>query len=270
MEKGRIKLTAFVVSEHIRLKDFKASFSGALISESNSELFYSLEIQGATDPGYLLIVGYGVAVFCSVPDVEATRLLEIISGYCVEPFAQMQRDEYYIIPSDSEGPLSFGFDGVKVPVVSTNLIRTAMFNLAQSEAIDCYLDLSQALLKEVKFFAGELEKKGKTSMGKREMMRFMGRALIIKNRIAENLYIFDVPIMAWDDEYLEKVHVGLMNIFDIRVRFKELEHTLKILDDNLACFRELFLHRESNMLEWIIIILILIEVVDMFITKIVG
>lgn len=269
MEKGKIKLTAFVISEHIVLKDFKANFAGTILAESNTELFYSVEVQGSSEPGYLLIVNYGVAVFCSVPDVEVTKYIEVISNYCVAPLAKRHRDEYFIEATEKK-EIVFGFQCMTAPVISVDLIRTAMFDLAQSEALECYQELSQALLKEVKIFAGELARSGKASMGKREMMKFMGRALIIKNRIAENLYIFDVPGMAWEDEYLEKVHNGLLNFFDLRVRFKELEYTLKILDDNLACFRELFLHRESSMLEWIIIILILIEVIDMFITKFMG
>jgi len=32
-------------------------------------------------------------------------------------------------------------------------------------------------------------------------------------------------------------------------------------------FRELYLHRESSKLEWIIIILICIEVIDLFVSK---
>jgi required for meiotic nuclear division protein 1 len=40
------------------------------------------------------------------------------------------------------------------------------------------------------------------------------------------------------------------------------------VEDNLAVFRELYMHRESSQLEWIIIILICIEVAEMLITKI--
>ena len=101
-------------------------------------------------------------------------------------------------------------------------------------------------------------------------MRFLGRALNTQNDIAENIYIFDSPELVWEDEYLDKLHKGLIKHFDLRVRFNEVEYTLRIIEDNLTVFREIIHQRESNLLEWIIIILILVEVVDLFLTKVLN
>ena len=99
-------------------------------------------------------------------------------------------------------------------------------------------------------------------------MRFIGKALNTQNEIAENIYVFDAPELVWDDEYLDKLHQGLMKHFDLRVRFSEVEYMLGIIDDNLSVFREIIHQRESSLLEMIIIILILVEVFDLIITKI--
>lgn len=58
-----------------------------------------------------------------------------------------------------------------------------------------------------------------------------------------------------------------MKHFDLRVRFSEIEYTLRIIEDNLSVFREISQHRESNILEWIVIMLILVEVLNLLITK---
>ena len=99
------------------------------------------------------------------------------------------------------------------------------------------------------------------------MMKFIGKALNTQNDIADNIYIFDAPELVWDDEYLDNLHKGLMKHFDLRVRFSEIEYTMRIIEDNLSVFREISHQRESNILEWIIIILILVEVFDLFISK---
>jgi uncharacterized Rmd1/YagE family protein len=99
------------------------------------------------------------------------------------------------------------------------------------------------------------------------MLRFIGRALNTQIDIAENIYIFDAPDLAWDDEYLDKLHHGLIKHFDLKVRFSEVEYTLKIIEDNLTVFRELSHQRESNLLEIIIIILILFEVFHLIISN---
>ena len=63
-------------------------------------------------------------------------------------------------------------------------------------------------------------------------------------------------------------HKGLMKHFDLRVRFSEIEYTLKKIEANLSVFREISNQRQSNMLEWIIITLIMVEIVNLFISKI--
>ena len=71
----------------------------------------------------------------------------------------------------------------------------------------------------------------------------------------------------WDNEYLDGLNKGLMKHYDLRIRFSEIEYTLRIIEDNLRVFREISAQRVSNTLEWIIILLILVEVFDLLISK---
>ncbi|HYC85198.1 MAG TPA: RMD1 family protein, partial [Chryseosolibacter sp.] len=82
--------------------------------------------------------------------------------------------------------------------------------------------------------------------------------------------IFDTHDLTWEDEDLDKLYHGLIKHFDLRVRFNEIEYTLKIIENNLTVFREILQQRESNLLEYIIIILILVEVVDLFLSRALG
>jgi uncharacterized Rmd1/YagE family protein len=164
----------------------------------------------------------------------------------------------------------FAFNEAILGKLDERVIRVAMLNLAQSVALDYYHDVSENLLTEVKGFANELEVSGKLKISRKNMRRFMGRALNTQNDIAENIYIFDAPDLAWEDEYLDKLNQGLMKHFDLRVRFSEIEYTLRIIEDNLSVFREIVHQRESNTLEYIIILLILVEVFDLLITKLLN
>jgi uncharacterized Rmd1/YagE family protein len=157
---------------------------------------------------------------------------------------------------------------VVVGRLDAQVIRITMFCLAQSVALDAYHSISENLLTEVKEFANQLEVTGKLKISRKNMMRFIGKALNTQNEIAENIYIFDAPELVWDDQYLDKLHQGLIKYFDLRVRFSEIEYMLRIIEDNLSVFREIIHQRESNILEYIIIVLILVEVFDLVLTKI--
>lgn len=148
-----------------------------------------------------------------------------------------------------------------------SVIRVTMLNLGQSVALDHYNGLSENLLTEIKGFTNDLQSTGRLNINRKNMMKFIGRALNTQNDIADNIYIFDAPEQVWENEYLDTLHQGLMKHFDLKVRFSEIEYTLRIIQSNLSVFREISNQRESNRLEWIIVILILIEVFDLFISK---
>lgn len=182
------------------------------------------------------------------------------------PFTNWLRDDHEIDVQEGK-QIVFDFNKLILDKVDEKVIRITMFNLAQSVALDYYHSVTENLLTEVKGFANQLETTGKLKISRKNMMRFLGRALNTQNDIAENIYIFDAPDQVWDDEYLDKLHQGLIKHFDLRVRFSEIEYTLRIIEDNLSVFREIINQRESSLLELIIIILILVEVFDLLITK---
>ena len=90
----------------------------------------------------------------------------------------------------------------------------------------------------------------------------------IKNGIYENLYIFDSPENTWESEELAKLDSNLKYTFDLKNRYRNIQDRISITKENLELFKDIWDHKESSTLEWIIIVLILVEIIDLFITKI--
>jgi len=255
-----IHVVAFHIAESININDFRKEFTGKLISSTTSDLYYEFE-----DGGLLNIFSYGVAVFANIKDVEMSRTLTYLNAFCSNKL-EARIDETYEIKVGDQ--IHFGYKALSVTILSLDVLRMSMFNLAQSVALDYYGKISEELLTEVKKFTNQLVVKGKINISKKNMLRFIGRTLNTKNLITENLYIFDSPDMVWEDEYLDKINTGLIKCFELRNRYREIESTFKSIEDNLHVFMEMYYHRESKMLEWIVIVLILIEVINMLISKI--
>lgn len=260
MEKN-VKLSAILVANQLDIKGLKTFFDVKAAYDSSTELMYSFG-----NDRYQHFFNYGVIVFASHSEEEIKIAVKSIQPYLKDPNTNWLRDDHEI--SVQPGDMEFDFDQLVVDHLDTKVMRIAMFNLAQSVALDCYHSVSENLLTEIKGFTRDLEATGKLSIGRREMIKFIGKALNTQNDIADNIYIFDAPDQVWDDEYLDRLHKGLMKHFDLRVRFSEIEYTLRIIEDNLSVFREISHQRESSILEWIIIALILVEVVNLFVDKI--
>jgi uncharacterized Rmd1/YagE family protein len=258
---NRLRLSAILVANQLDLKGLKAFLDLKPLADSSSEVFYKLG-----DSRYQYFFNYGVMVLCGHTEDEIKWTVKTCTPFMRNPLTSSLRDDLDLKISPG-AQLLFEFNEVVVDHVDDKIIRIAMFNLAQSVALDYYHQTTENLLTEIKGFTRDLETTGKLSLGRRAMMKFIGKALNTQNDIADNIYIFDAPELVWDDEYLDLLQKGLKQQFDLRVRFSEIEYTMRIIEDNLSVFREISHQRESSILEWIIILLILVEVFDLLISK---
>lgn len=257
-----MKITAYYIAEQINLKRLKGSYAGTLLSENPSDLFYRVD-----EDRFLYAFDYGAVVFANMSDTDESKNLALLQQFSEHPLSEKLRDDFEIVqrPGDQ---LAFGFDSMEAPRIDGGVVKIAMLNVAHSVAMDFYSQRAHELLSEIHRFTSQMETDGSIRISRKNMLRFIGRMLNSKNRIVQNLFIFDSPDPTWDDEYLDRIHRGLARTFETQTRFKEIEYTFKVIEDNLSVFRELYLHRESSKLEWIIIILICIEVIDLIISKI--
>src|SRR5882762_526099 len=255
-----IKLTALVVANQLDLKGVKTFLDLKTQADSSSELLYSFG-----GDKYQYYFNYGVIVFSDHSEEEIKVAVRSMLPFQKTPNEQWLRDDHEI--TVKEGELEFEFNRLIVDRLDGKVLRIAMFNLAQSVALDCYHQISENLLTEIRGFSRDLELSGKLSISRNNMLKFIGRSLNTQNDIADNIYIFDAPEQVWDDEYLDKLHKGLMKHFDLRVRFSEVEYTLRIIKDNLTVFREISNQRENSTLEKIIVVLIMVEVLNLIVSK---
>jgi uncharacterized Rmd1/YagE family protein len=121
--------------------------------------------------------------------------------------------------------------------------------------------LTDDLISSSKHYILQLEKQGKISISKTNLLKYIGKVLNVKNSIIDNLYILDDPNLVWDNEELNLLNRNLKANFDINTRFKDLDYRLQIVEDNLTLFTDVLNVRESSKLEWLIVILIFIEIV---------
>jgi uncharacterized Rmd1/YagE family protein len=252
-----IRVVAYQVAEQINVKKLKAAYQSEVYSSSSVELFYYNK-----DGSAIYVLSYGAVVFSNTDPVSTSKFMDYLKGFCVNALENPYKEDIIIHEGEE---LSFSFNDVVLPDASPEAVRIVMLNVAQSAFLDFNTDLSQGLLDESSVFTKELERNGRLKLSRKNLLRFIGKALNVKNRIIDNLYIFDVPDMAWESEYFDRVNNGMVKTFDINTRFREVEYTLKIVESNLVIFTELVQQKTSNMLETIIIFLIAVELLNVLV-----
>lgn len=255
-----LKVLSFQVAENIDIKQFKSDFTAEVQHSDSDELFYQVDIYK-----FLYVFKYGIVCFLGYNEADTMACLKSIALYAKNPFQQPLSDEFDI-ETDSQ-VIHYGYNKIEIPIPELEVLRLIMLNVSQSVALDHYNQQTNLLLEETNYHTQVLEKKGKIDLSGNNLKKYIGRTLNLKNKIAGNLYIFDSPDETWEDENLNKLDIGLKKTFDLQVRFRNIQEGLGIVKENLELFKDLLQNRNSITLEWVVIILILVEVINLVIEK---
>jgi required for meiotic nuclear division protein 1 len=264
-----LTVTAFQLGESLAIKTLRTSLGGRLIAAGSQELFYGPvavkgDEAGAVEPqptGYLYLLNYGVAIYAGHSDTFIAETNRLLQNLAENPLATPLREDFTI--RTGAATLDVGHTEVHIGEVNADTLRIIMLYVGQSVALDYYEGLADGLMKGPNAFIESMKTHGKLKASRKSVVRYIGETLAMRNRIIDNLYVLDTPDTAWENEALDRLDRGMKRTFDIVTRFRALEDQLDVVQNNLELFAELIQHRESNWLEIIIILLILIEVVKM-------
>ncbi len=253
-------VVAYQVASAINIKQCKELLSYTLKYNDSDELYYKLE-----DNSYMYIFEFGMISFFNVETITIDTIIQHLKSACTNYFTEKLSEDVRVEVKPNTQKVEF--NTVVLPELNEELLRLVLLNTSQSVALQRYSEITESLLAETNLHTKYLEENGKLDIGGNKLKRFIGKTLNIKNGILENLYIFDAPDIVWESETLNKLDNGLKLSFDLKNRYRRIHERVDIIKENLELFKDIMDHKESSKLEWIIIILILVEVIDMFILK---
>ncbi len=258
------KAIALHLAGNIDISAYRQAIGRKLIFGDRDELFY------ADGPQYLYVFRYGIVSFYGFDKASMTEILDGLKPFC-EGWDQSELNDEMEIEVVPDGePAKVTNNKIIMPQSNVEGMRLALLHLSQSVALDHFAGLSDQIMKETREHTNYLEHHGRLDLGGKKLKRYIARVLNINNQISENLYIFDSPEVVWEDEALDRLDRNLKQIFDLKERYRTIKEQGYIIKENLSLFKDIMDHRESSRLEWIIIILILVEVLDLFIMRIIN
>lgn len=258
-----LKVSAFQIADSIDIKAFKNIFTAELLFSDSDETFYRTDADQ-----FIYVFKYGIVCFFNYNELQTASFIQLITPYC-KNMPDVRLSEEFEIETNAD-QMKLGFNKIELTRIDANVLRLIMLNVSQSVALDHYSHLTNSLLEETNYHTQILERKGRMELTGINLKKYIGRTLNIKNRITANLFIFDAPDTTWEDEELNRLDDGLKKTFDLQARFRTIFEGLGIVKENLELFKDILQYRNSTVLEWIIILLILVEVLNLFLEKIFG
>ncbi|TCK66913.1 putative Rmd1/YagE family protein [Winogradskyella wandonensis] len=256
------KAIALLEAESFDIKGIKSRVTDKLLFFDRDELFYQVK-----KDKYYYVLQYGVVCYFNLDNDEVNKIKSQILN--TDSSYKLQETEIFetVEVATNQPKFTTSFDTISITDDAPEKIRLIMLNLSQSVILDAYAKTTETLLEDTRKHTSFLEANGKLDISGKKLKRYIGKVLNIKNKISENLYIFDSPEAAWEDEVLNNLNNSLKKVFDLKERYTIINQQLSIIKENLDLFKDIMFHKESSKLEWIIIILIVIEVIDLFILK---
>ncbi|MGB5554888.1 MAG: RMD1 family protein [Flavobacteriaceae bacterium] len=255
------EVVAHQISASINVRQCRSVLPLKSLYSDSDELFLK-----NGDQKFVYVFQYGLVSFFNHTIEEIDEILKMLA-----PSTKGKLEEFFtetIQVNIEKGKQKVSFDKVVLPDYDQEAIRLVMLNTSQSVALDRYAEITQQLLLETNGYTLYLEQHGKLNISGNKLKKFIGKVLNIKNQINENLYIFDSPDSTWENEQLNRLDNDLKRTFDLKDRYRGVHENTEIVKENLELFKDIMEHRESSRLEWIVIILILVEVLDLIFLRI--
>lgn len=256
-----LPVVSYQIADSIDVKAFRSSYKEGIYHYDADELFYK-----TGELSFVYVFKYGVVCFLNYSEAEREAFLQRIAAFCKDVFEVKLSEEFEVETDAREN--KFGYNKIEIVSPDIEVLRLIMLNVSQSVSLDYYSEQTNLLLEETNSHTQSLERKGRLAISGQSLKMFIGKTLNLKNRISENLYIFDSPPETWEDENLNRIDLGLKRTFDLQERYRDIREGLEIVKENLELFKDLLQYRNSTVLEWIIIILVALEVVNLVIEKV--
>lgn len=218
---------------------------------------YRDAVQIVMASGEYWIFDYGVVVFWAVDKAERQALINSLKKDNTMHFEHIEEH------------LSFTFANqlmIKTDVITLPdhdpLTRLAISHaLAQSNKLMEYEVQAQNSIKDYAHIPEELAKFGKISISPKEIAKIRGTLLRTKSDIILHYGLLDTPDFFWEYPEYEAAYQRMARYMDIHQRIELLSKKLSTINELFEVLAEEQKHQHSSFLEWIIIVLIAIEIV---------
>ena len=201
---------------------------------------------------------YGVVIFWGFSVEEETSLLSALKKFEKEPLPKAEMDEFSFSYGDKTNIEDDEIILQKKEVLTKLAISYA---IGQSVKLSVFEDAIASTIEHSKHIPKDLSDKGKIPLSRRETARKMGELYLERNYINLHSEILDTPEFFWEHPDSEPLYRKMALYLDVSKRVDLLNRRLNLLHELFEILSNELNHQHAYFLEWMVIILIVIEVI---------
>ncbi len=211
-----------------------------------------------TEHKLVKIFSFGSVVFVNMEHheiVDTVNYLKTIEKTLINASFKYQ-DDYTIVINDEEPSLHFEFFNVNnYEDYHLNMLSII---LSKSVALERVEEGLNNLLDEIEEIIAKLER-GKLAISDTKLAKTVATILRFKFNIISYLMLLDKPAITWVNQESENLYTELAELFELKDRYDKIKSKSETLMDITEVFTTMTYQKRGNTLEWMVIILIAIE-----------
>lgn len=206
---------------------------------------------------------YGVVV-CWDLSIDARRQLVLDLEKVVLNAVKEDFSEQYSFRVDTDKAFKIQHDFIVLDS-DDKLTRLALSHaFAQSTKLQVFEDSAQGVIQRNAWVSRDLASTGQIPMTRRELAKLRGTLYATSSDISLHFNLLDTPEFFWDYPELELYYLALAKYLDLKPRIEILNHKLETIHALLDMLASEQHHKHSAFLEWIIIVLIAVDILIYF------
>ena len=246
---GRAKIHAILVGDRIDTSTF----------ERNEALSILPFAYRAGANGLVVIFRYGVAVLIDLTPAEEQACLQKLAPRIRGPLAYREDETATVeVSADKDDQIP---PGGPIYIKSASLERLLLIADALAKSVVLAHDEREVVAAfDIEPFARELARSGRAPGGRTAILKRIGDALLVQQRVSGYVAIAEKPDVLWDRPDLERLYARLEDEYELKERVDNLNRKLSVISETAKVMTDIIDTRRSLRLEFIIVLLIVFEV----------
>jgi uncharacterized Rmd1/YagE family protein len=211
--------------------------------------------------GLVTLFRYGVAVLIGLEPAEEDEVLRSLQARLIRVVAPREEEIAHIVvvPEKEDQILPGG--PITLKTVTPEHLVVIADSLSKSVVLARDEREVAAVFELVEPFARQLAEKGRTSGGRRAILRHIGNALLVQHRVSGRVAVTEKPDVVWDRPDLERLYARLEDEYELKERAEALSRKLSVIAETAEVLTDIIDTRRSLRLELVIVVLIAFELV---------
>ena len=212
---------------------------------------------------FVVLFRYGVVVLFGLTPFQEDEIIRSLEGRIIGRFRKAEEEtaEIEIAPDKDEQIAPNGTISLKALtpehiLIIADAIATSLILAHDERDVSAVFDLIEPL-------ARELAEHGRTPGGRRAILKHIGNALLVQQRVSGLVAVAEKPDVLWERADLERFYARLEDEYELKERADLLTRKLTVISNTAKALADIIDTERSLRLERIIIALILLETVIM-------